>query len=324
MKVEIVELAILLSFIICVDGENVEHNCKTVDDYYFRNINESVCYLSCLSNALNKLYSDGEKRLFVNEEAYANASRILDDMEGKTGESTKYLSVISSVMEGEHDKLEKLISYGNQMGDLAAKAGGLFVEVNESVRAVRKEIRDALIQANKYYTAVAEIAGTVWAFDGQKVVEGDHKCDLEASKKTVEFQSKCSAHTCPLRNGVNKSTLQQYKNGCLEISVMHSHIVDFCHQSPRNVLYVSGAVKDSGNALKWKPGHAFFLTIEVKGIFSSLIASFTAGHPPPVLLAMVSNMTLLYSLFSETYSNFTSLLLGTSITDNLNSTDSTT
>ncbi|RHW66873.1 expression site-associated protein 1 (ESAG1) [Trypanosoma brucei equiperdum] len=323
MNVVFVELVILILFSICINGKE---RCTLEDDYEGKNLHESICYLSCLSNALNKLYADGEQRLFVNEEVYANASRILDDMEGRTGEGTKYLSVISSVMDGKHDNLEKLISYGNEMGDIVAKVGGLFAEVNESVRVVRKEIPGALIKANKYYMAIAEIVGTVW--DDVKAVEGS---DEEAAKckgeniGVTDFPTACGDYTCPLRDNVSADAVQKYKDGCLAVTVQNGSVSE-CLNKPRDNAYENGAVKNSGDVLLWKENDRaatfFQLTVKVQEIFGPLIAPFAAGQPPSALRAMISNITSLYSHFNGIHGNFTSLLLGTNLTTDVDNTNS--
>ncbi|SCU71845.1 expression site-associated gene (ESAG), putative [Trypanosoma equiperdum] len=326
MKVMVPRWVFLSTFLICVDGEEEVSRCTSIDDYKGINLSHSVCYLSCLSDALNRLYTNGEKKLFVNEEVYANASRILDDMEGKAGESTKYLSVISGVMEGKHDKLEKLISYGNEMGDLVAKVGGLFSRVNESVRAVRKEIPEALIKANKYYTAIVEIARTVW--DDVKAVSNDegHECKKGTPKGVKEFSVTCSNQTCSLSNGVSESTPPKYRGGCLQIDVLTgSGSVSECFNLPRGKLYRHGGVNFSNDVLKWPQNYAnrFQITVEVQKIFDPLIALFASGLPPSVLLAVAVNVTSFYSRFKGVHSNFTSVLIDTNLTYNVNSTNST-
>ncbi|CAJ16726.1 expression site-associated gene (ESAG) protein, putative; expression site-associated gene 1 (ESAG1) protein, putative [Trypanosoma brucei brucei TREU927] len=287
-------------------------------------LNESVCYLSCLSDALNNLYSDSEKRLFVNEEVYANASRILDDMEGKSGESTKYLSVISSVISKQNDKLEKLISYGNEMGDLVANVGGLFSEVNESVRAVREVLPSALIRANKYYTAIAEIVRTVWDDVNRPLKQDEAKCGNQNFGSVGEPKNECVYRTCPLGDGVSEDTLQHYKKGGIEINVQTGSVSE-CFNRPRDNLYRNGAEKHSSDVLKWLEGETtrLQLTVEVQKIFGPLIVPFAAGQSPSALRAMMSNITFLYSHFKEVHSNFTLMLHDTNITDNLNSTHST-
>nr|AEX08462.1 expression site-associated protein 1 [Trypanosoma brucei gambiense] len=249
MKVTIADLVVLLFFVTCTGGSAPESRCTLVDDYYGKNLHESVCYLRCLSNALNKLYSEGEKKLLVTEEVYANASLILDDMEGRAGESSTYLSIISGVMEEQTDRLEKLISCGNAMGDLVAKVGGLFAEVNESVRAVRKKIPDALIRANKYYTAIAEIVRTVWDDVKAMKASSEHKCKNQEFGGVKEFEITCGDNACPLRDGVNESALQKYKGGCLEINVMNGSVSE-CLNLPRNNLYRSVALSSSHGFLK--------------------------------------------------------------------------
>ncbi|CAJ16731.1 expression site-associated gene 1 (ESAG1) protein, putative [Trypanosoma brucei brucei TREU927] len=326
MKVVIVELVISLLLVVYVCGAEEDGTCRLVaDSGGHSHLNESVCYLSCLSSALNKLYTDGERKMLVNEEVYANASRILDDMEGKTGESTEYLSVISGVMESEHDKLEKLITYGNEMGDFVAKAGGLFAEVNESVREVRKVLPSALMEANKYYAAIAEITRTLW--DDAKAVKSDDEEVLQCRNgkiiSTGEFAVKCSAHTCPLEANVTESNLKMYKDGCLEINVMGGS-VSKCFNLPRNNLYISGARINSSGVLEWfENGASFFrLIVKVQDIFAPLIAPFAAGKPPSVLLTKMTNITSLYSQFNKVHNNFTSLLLENNITGNVNKTRS--
>nr|P04477.1 RecName: Full=VSG expression site-associated protein 117A; AltName: Full=ESAG protein; Flags: Precursor [Trypanosoma brucei brucei]AAA30190.1 expression site associated protein (ESAG) [Trypanosoma brucei]CAQ57318.1 expression site-associated gene 1 (ESAG1) protein [Trypanosoma brucei brucei]CAQ57330.1 expression site-associated gene 1 (ESAG1) protein [Trypanosoma brucei brucei] len=324
MKVTIVELVVWLfsvNFFVVVAEES---RWTLVDDHYGKNLHESVCYLRCLSNALNKLYSEGERRLFVNEEVYANASRILDDMEGKTGESTTYLSVVSSEMGGENNKLEKLISYGNAMGDLVAKVGGLFAEVNESVRAVREEIPSALIRANKYYTAIAEITRTVWDDVNRPLQQDKATCGDQKVTGVGELKTECGAHTCPLSDGVNESALQKYKGGCLEINVMSGSVSE-CFNLPRNKLYRSVALSSSHGFLKWYQDEAkrFQLGLRVKNIFGPLIASFGVGQPPSVLAEMINNITSLQSRFNEVHSNFTSILLADNLTADVDNTDST-
>nr|AAA20830.1 expression site-associated protein [Trypanosoma brucei] len=323
MNLVTVELVALLFFVTCIDGQE-ENKCMSVTDYKGDGpLSEIVCHVSCLSDALNKLYTDGERKMLVNEEVYANASRILDDMEGKTGESTEYLSVISGVMESKHDKLEKLISYGNEMGNLVAKAGGLFSEVNESVRAVRKEIPGALIKVNKYYTAIAEITRTVWS-DVAVVNHGDEaKCTEQKFRKVGELQTKCVDHTCPLSDDVNEGTLQKYKDGCLDINVAGGSVSE-CLNLPRNKLYKSGGRTIPREAIDWHDHRDevtyFQLKLQVKSTFTPLIAPFAPGQPPSALLALMSNITSLYSHFNKVHNNFTSLLVDTNRTDNLSST----
>ncbi|EAN80659.1 expression site-associated gene (ESAG) protein, putative [Trypanosoma brucei brucei TREU927] len=319
-------IGVWLSLSFLLISFSLARDCTLVDDYYGKNVPESVCYLSCLSNALNKLYNDGEEKLFVNEEVYADASRILDDMEGETAECVKYLSVISGVMEGKHDKLEKLISYGNEMGDLVAKVGGLFADVNESVRAMREVLPSTLITANKYYTAISEIVRTVW--DDVKAVKSDDEEVLQCRNgkiiSTGEFSVKCSAHTCPLGVNVTESTLKKYKDGCLEINVMtESGQVSKCFNLPRNNLYISGARINSSGVLEWSQNDsAFFrLIVKVQDIFAPLIAPFSAGKPPSVLLTKMTNITSLYSHFNKVHNNFTSLLRDTNITVNADNTN---
>ncbi|RHW74232.1 expression site-associated 1 (ESAG1) protein [Trypanosoma brucei equiperdum] len=325
MKVTIAELVVLLFSVICIDGRE-ESGCTLITDYHGdAPLSESVCYLSCLSDALNNLYSDGEKRLFVNEEVYANAFRILDDMEEKTAESVRYLSIISSVvMVEKNNRLEKLISHGNAMGDLVAKAGGLFAEVNESVRAVRKEIPGALIKVNKYYTAIAEITRTVW--DDVKAVEsGKHECKDQEFRGVKEFEVTCGDNACPLRDGVSEGALKHYKSGLLEINVMtKSGKVSECLNLPRNNLYLNGAINSSHGLLKWHQDSTemFQLELRVKNIFNPLIASFAAGQSPSVLAEMMSNITSLYFRFNEVHRNFTSLLVNPNLTDTGDGIDS--
>ncbi|CAJ16693.1 expression site-associated gene (ESAG) protein, putative; expression site-associated gene 1 (ESAG1) protein, putative [Trypanosoma brucei brucei TREU927] len=327
MKVTIAELVVLLFSVICIDGKE-DNGCTLITDYHGdAPLSESVCYLSCLSNALNKLYSEGERRLFVNEEVYANAFRILDDMEGRAGESVRYLSIISVAMVKENNRLEKLISHGNAMGDLVAKAGGLFAEVNESVRAVRKEIPGALIKVNKYYTAIAEITRTVW--DDVKAVEsGKHECKDQEFRGVKEFDVTCGDNACLLAHGVSEGALKHYKNGLLEINVMtKSGGVSKCLNLPRNNLYKSGAVNNSNKVLDWRDDADtvthFLLKLKIRDIFSTLIAPFAAGQPPSALLDMMANITSLYSRFNEVHRSFTSLLFDTNSIDNVKSTNST-
>nr|CAJ17079.1 expression site-associated gene 1 (ESAG1) protein, putative [Trypanosoma brucei brucei TREU927] len=325
IMVAIVKSAVLIVLVVCFTAAR---ECTSLNDYDGISLDESVCYLKCLSNALYKLYTDGEKKLFVNEEVYANASRILDDMEGKTGESVKYLSVISRVMAGKHDKLEKLISYGNEMGDLVANVGGLFAEVNESVRAVRKEMPDALIIANKYYTAIAEIARTVW--DDVKALEsGDQpECTDNKFKSVGRLKTTCGNHTCPLVHNVNDGTLNLYGNGCLDINVLSkSGSVRECFNIPRNKLYRNGVVKGSSDIMKWTGEYGdkatrFQLTIHVQKVFGPLIAPFSVGKPLSSLLEMITNITSLYRSFNAVHRNFALLLLDTNLTESANSTDS--
>nr|CAJ16268.1 expression site-associated gene 1 (ESAG 1), putative [Trypanosoma brucei brucei TREU927] len=322
MKTIVVEWVVSVLFAICFANADEEGPCTSVDDYPVYRLNESVCYLKCLSDALNKLYTDGERKLLVNEEVYANASRIIDNIEGKTGESVTYLSVISGVMKGKHDKLEKLISYGNTMGDLVAKVGGLFAEVNESVRAVREDVPTALMTANKYYAAIAEIARTVW--DDVKGLGGHGKHECEDIVGVKEFQLLCPDHTCPLKEGVNESALQKYKDGCLDINVLNGSVSE-CFNVPRSSLYKNGGVNKSKEGTNWySPKADFFqLKVEVQKIFGPLIAPFSSGLQPFVLAEMMSNITSLYSHFKEVHSNFTSMLHDTNISENVNSTHST-
>nr|CAJ16924.1 expression site-associated gene (ESAG), putative; expression site-associated protein 1 (ESAG1), putative [Trypanosoma brucei brucei TREU927] len=322
MKVMVPRWVFLSTFLICVGSAEDEGRCTLVDDHFKNNLHESLCYVKCLSEALSKLYSNGERRLLVNEEVYANASRILDDMEGKTGESTTYLSVISSVMDGKHDKLEKLIYYGNEMGDLVAKVGGLFSEVNESVRSVRKEMPGSLIKTNKYYTAIAEIVRTVW--DDVKAAERDDaaECKDQNIQIVKELPTTCSDQTCPLVDAVGKNALQKYKDGCIEIIVQKAPgRVRKCFNLPRNSLYSGGAVKDSSDKVQWKKEEAdqFQLTLHVQQIFDLLTGSFTIGKQPSELLFMMSNFTSFYNRFCEIHENFTSLLFDTNLSDGLNS-----
>ncbi|EAN77446.1 expression site-associated gene (ESAG) protein, putative [Trypanosoma brucei brucei TREU927] len=322
MRVVILEWTILILLIVGAYGDN-DH--ALVADYEGdAPLSETVCYLRCLSDALNKLYTDGEKKLLVNEEVYANVSRILDSMEAKTGESVKYLSVISGAMVGESEKLEKLISYGNTMGDLVAKVGGLFAEVNESVRTVRKEIPDALIKANKYYTSIAEIVRTVW--DDLKAIPTsiDPKCENGEFDGVKEFEVKCGDSSCPLRNGVSEDALKHYKRGRIEVNVLNGS-VSRCLNLQRKNLYKNGAEKHSSEVLKWPQDDATFfqLKLEVQSMFGPLIVSFAAGRTTSALLEMVENITSLRSRFKEIHSDFTSLLLNPNSTDNVNSTDST-
>ncbi|EAN76230.1 expression site-associated gene (ESAG) protein [Trypanosoma brucei brucei TREU927] len=325
MKV-IVERCLAFSlFVICIGGAEEEGPCTLVDDYYKKNLKETLCYLRCLSNALNKLYTDGERKMLVNEEVYANASRILDDMEGKTGESTKYLSVVSSAMGDQRKKMEKLISYGNEMGDLVAKVGGLFSEVNESVRAVRKYLPDALTTANKYYASIAEITRTAW--DDVKAVEagGTAKCEERTFQRVKGLLTPCADQTCPLAKTVNESTLKTYKDGCLAVTVQNGSVRE-CFNLPRDNLYRSGAVKNSNDALEWKEvrdrGASFQLKVKVQEIFGPLITPFAAGQPPSMLLGMVSNITSLHSQFNKVHNNFTSLLFDIDVAGNVTTANS--
>ncbi|SCU70242.1 ESAG protein, putative [Trypanosoma equiperdum] len=322
MKVVIVKLLII--FFVTRTGAAEDHQCTLVDDFYGKNLHESVCYLSCLSNALSKLYTDGEQRMLVSEEVYANASRILDDMEGKTGESVKYLSVISGVMEGKHDKLEKLISYGNEMGDLVAKVGGLFSDVNESVRAVRKKLPDALMKANKYYTSVAEVVRTVWDDVKGLGVEGKPECGNEKIVGVKDFQVTCSERACPLKEGVNDSVLRKYEDGCVDINVLNGS-VSKCLNVPRYNLYKNGAVNESKDGTNWYAPTAdlFQFKVEVNEIFPPLILPLPSGLPPSALLATISNITSYYTHFNKVHANFTSLLIDADLTDNVNSTNFT-
>nr|CAD31212.1 ESAG1 protein [Trypanosoma brucei] len=217
-----------------------------VDDFYKSNLNEFVCHLKCLSDALSRLYGDGQKRLFVNEGVYASASRICDDMEGKTGEDVKYLSVIGGSMEGKHDKLEKLISYGNTMGNLVPKVGGLFAEVNESVWEVRNALPTALLTANKYSTAIAEITRTVW--DDVKGLGGAGECEDRTFKKARALPTACAKQMCPLRDSMSKDAVQKYRDGCLAVTVQNGSVSE-CLNKPRDNAYKNGAVKNSGDVL---------------------------------------------------------------------------
>ncbi|AAZ10092.1 expression site-associated gene (ESAG) protein, putative [Trypanosoma brucei brucei TREU927] len=329
MKVVAVELIILYFFVICIGGEEEGGKCRLVADVGgFAHINVSLCYLHCLSNALNKLYTDGEQRLFVNEEVYANASRILDDMEGKTGESTTYLSVFSSSMGEQNDKLEKLISYGNEMGDLVAKVGGLFAEVNESVREVRNELPNTLIKANKYYTAIAVITKTVWNDVKAVGLDSDMaKCSRQEFSAVENFEASCGDQTCPLENSVTESSLQKYKDGCLTITILNGSVSE-CLNRLRDNLYRSGAVQSSRKILEWRGedrhGAFYFqLTLEIQQIFSTLITPFAAGKPPFALLDMMANITSLNSHFNWVHGNFTSLLLDIGVAGNVSNTNST-
>lgn len=315
----------LIFFVFMTRSDAAEdHQCTLVDDHYGKNLHDSVCYLKCLSDALNRLYTNGEKKLFVNEEAYANASRILDDMEGKAGESTKYLTVISGVVEGKHDKLEKLISYGNEMGDLVARVGGLFSEVHESVRAVRKVLPVALIEANKYYTAIAEVVRTVWDDIKGLGAQGKHECKGDKVKSIGEFRIECGHRTCPLKEGVNEGSLQKYKGGCLQVYVLGGSVNE-CFNLPRDNLYRSVAAKNSSETLHWGlNGPTYFqLTVKVQKIFTPLITSLSAGQPPSALFPMMSNITSLYSQFNEVHSSFTSLLLDANTTEKISSANFT-
>nr|AAA30195.1 expression site-associated gene product (ESAG1-U1EC) [Trypanosoma brucei] len=324
MKASIVGLVILEFFVMCIGGAEDEGPCPLVDDHFKNNLRKSVCYLKCISDALNKLYTDGEQKFLVNEEVYANASRILDDMEGKTGESTKYLSAISGVIDGEYGKLEKLIFYGNTIGDLVDKVGGLFSEVNESVRAVREVLPSALIKVNKYYTAVAEITRTVW--DDLKAMKerGTGECEDQITREVVVLPATCADHTCPLRDRVSKDTIQKYKDGCLAVTVQ-SGSVSGCFNRPRDNIYKNGVIESSDDVLKWHDQGAtvFQLTVKVEDIFGPLIAPFSAWQPPSVLLTKMTNITYLYSHFNKVQSKFTSLLLDTNLIVNVNSSNST-
>ncbi|SCU72490.1 ESAG protein, putative [Trypanosoma equiperdum] len=212
------------------------------------------------------------------------------------------------------------------MGDLVAKVGGLFAEVNESLRAVREVLPSALIKANKYYTAIAEITRTVW--DDLKAVdvnsEEKDKCESEALKGVTELPTACGDQACPLREGLNESTLKKYKSGCLEVNVMtQSGKVSTCFNLPRNNLYMSSAVEGANGEVQWVKStpNEFQFILEVQKIFTPLIGPFGAGQLPSVLLATLSNITFFRSRFDEVHSSFTSLLLGTNLTDNLNGTD---
>ncbi|SCU68048.1 expression site-associated gene 1 (ESAG1) protein, putative [Trypanosoma equiperdum] len=264
-------------------------------------LSESVCYLSCLSNALNKLYADGENKLFMNEEVYANSSRILDDMEGRAGASVRYLSIISGSTEGKQDKnLENLISHGNGMGDIVAKAGG-----------------------NKYYTAIAEVARTVWDDVNRPLKQDEAKCGNQNFGSVAEPKNECVHHTCPLGDGVNDEALKHYKKGGIEINVQTGSVGE-CFNLPRMNLYKNGAGKHASDVFEWPQSDAgrFQLTLEVKKIFSPIIVPFAAGLPPSVLLAMMSNITSLESQFNMVHSNFTLLLHENNITLNVNKTSS--
>nr|CAQ57447.1 expression site-associated gene 1 (ESAG1) protein [Trypanosoma brucei brucei] len=306
-----------------------ESHCTRVGDYQeHAPLTEAVCYLRCLSDALNKLYSEGERRLFVNEEVYANAARVLDDMEGRAGASLKYLSVIRGVMERGHDKLEKLISCGNKMGDLLTKAGGLFAALEDSVKEVRKEIPGALIKTNKYYTSVAEIVRTVWTDVGE-ILYGDSKgrryCKTSKVEGVGEFKTECGPHTCPFASKVDAAALNKYKGHCLYVG--SNGYVRECFHLPRNSLYEHGPVNTLGDALEWEENWSgslgFELTVKVDKIFGPLIASFGVGIAPSVLAEMINNITSLQSRFNEVHSNFTSLLLTTKLKTDVDNTDST-
>ncbi|AAZ11572.1 expression site-associated gene (ESAG) protein, putative [Trypanosoma brucei brucei TREU927] len=321
MKITIVELVILLFFAVNIDGEGGA--CMLLADVENDvSLDESVCYLSCLSSALSKLYTDGERKMFVNEEVYANASRILDDMEWKSGESATYLSVISGVMEGKHDKLEKLISYGSAMGDLVAKVGGLFVGVNESVRAVRNAVPDALITANKYYTAAAEVERTVWDdVKGMEAPRMSAECSDPVFTNVAGYKVICPDYVCPFNHGVTAAAFRKYKNECLEITVYYPNK---CRAQglPRGKLYGNGIVKNLTTLLEWRDDHSYFqLTLKIRQMLDPLIVPFASGFPPSVLVGTLSNITSLYSHFNEVYSNFTSLLLGTNTPENVNRTN---
>nr|CAQ57307.1 expression site-associated gene 1 (ESAG1) protein [Trypanosoma brucei brucei] len=327
MKVEIVELVVLLFSVTCVDAWLQGADCTRVADHKeHAPVTEAVCYLRCLSDALNKLYTEGENKLLVTEEVYANASRILDDMEGRAGASLKYLSVIRGVMERGHDKLEKLISCGNAMGDLVSKVGGLFAALEDSVKEVRKEIPGALIEANKYYTSVAEIVRTVWDDVGEIVWSSTKaQCGSQEVKGVGELKTECGAHTCPLKVGVNESGLDKYKGHCLYVG-RHSYLRG-CFGLPRGRLYRHGPVNTLGDALEWEENWSgnmgFELTVKVQKIFGPLIASFDVGIAPSTLAEMINNITSLQSRFNEVHSNFTSLLLTTKLKTEVYNTDST-
>ncbi|CBH11487.1 expression site-associated gene (ESAG) protein,putative [Trypanosoma brucei gambiense DAL972] len=322
----IVAAAGYLFFIIFVLSFSVAEECMLVADVEGEaSLNESVCYLSCLSNALSKLYTDGEQRMLVSEEVYANASRILDDMEGKAGECVKYLSAISGVMEGKHDKLEKLISYGNEMGDLVAKVGGLFSDVNESVRAVRKKLPDALMKANKYYTSVAEVVRTVWDdVKGVGSLESRLVCDNPVFESVRKYHSTCPDYKCPFDGGVSTDAFRKYKNECLEIVVYY---YDRCRaqELPRDRLYRGGIVGALPALLDWggREHNYFKLILEIRQMFAPLISPLASGLPPSVLLATISNITSYYTHFNKVHANFTSLLIDADLTDNVNGTNFT-
>nr|CAQ57342.1 expression site-associated gene 1 (ESAG1) protein [Trypanosoma brucei brucei]CAQ57357.1 expression site-associated gene 1 (ESAG1) protein [Trypanosoma brucei brucei] len=327
MKVTIAELVVLLFSVTCVDAWPQGADCTRVGDYKeHAPVTEAVCYLRCLSDALNKLYSEGEKKLLVTEEVYANASRILDDMEGRAGASLKYLSVIRGVMERGHDKLEKLISCGNKMGDLVSKVGGLFAALEDSVKEVRKEIPGALIKTNKYYTSVAEIVRTVWEDVGEILWNStEAKCGSQKVEGVKEFKTECGPHTCPFAKTVRQSGLDKYKGHCLYVG--RNSYLRHCFNLPRNSLYVHGPVNTLGDALEWEENWSgylgFELTVNVQKIFTPLIASFGVGIAPSVLAEMINNITSLQSRFNEVHSNFTSLLLTTKLKTEVYNTDST-
>nr|CAQ57438.1 expression site-associated gene 1 (ESAG1) protein [Trypanosoma brucei brucei] len=327
MKVEIVELVVLLFSVTCVDAWLQGADCTRVADHKeHAPVTEAVCYLRCLSDALNKLYTEGENKLLVTEEVYANASRILDDMEGRAGASLKYLSVIRGVMERGHDKLEKLISCGNAMGDLVSKVGGLFAALEDSVKEVRKEIPGALIEANKYYTSVAEIVRTVWDDVGEIVWNRtEAECGRQKVEGVGELKTECGAHTCPLAEAVRESALHEYKGHCLYVGRLS--YLRHCFNLPRGRLYRHGPVNTLGDALEWEENWSdymnFELTVKVQKIFGPLIASFDVGIAPSTLAEMINNITSLQSRFNEVHSNFTSLLLTTKLKTEVYNTDST-
>nr|P04478.1 RecName: Full=VSG expression site-associated protein 221A; AltName: Full=ESAG protein; Flags: Precursor [Trypanosoma brucei brucei]AAA30191.1 expression site associated protein (ESAG) [Trypanosoma brucei]CAD21890.1 ESAG1 [Trypanosoma brucei]CAQ57292.1 expression site-associated gene 1 (ESAG1) protein [Trypanosoma brucei brucei] len=328
MKVEIVELVVLLFSVTCVDAWLQGADCTRVADHKeHAPVTEAVCYLRCLSDALNKLYSEGEKKLLVTEEVYANASLILDDMEGRAGESSTYLSVIRGVMEEQTDRLEKLISYGNKMGNLVAKAGGLFAALEDSLKEVRKEIPGALIKTNKYYTSVAEIVRTVWEDVGEILwKETEAKCGSQKVEGVGEIQTECGAHTCPFAdNGVAASAVDKYKGHCLYVG--RNSYLRHCFNLPRGRLYRHGPVNTLGDALEWEENWSdymnFELTVKVQKIFGPLIASFDVGIAPSTLAEMINNITSLQSRFNEVHSNFTSILFTTKLKTEVYNTDST-
>nr|CAQ57462.1 expression site-associated gene 1 (ESAG1) protein [Trypanosoma brucei brucei] len=327
MKVTIAELVVLLFFVTCVDAWPQGADCTRVGDYKeHAPLTEAVCHLRCLSDALNKLYTEGERKMLVTEEVYANASRILDDMEGRAGASLKYLSVIRGVMERGHDKLEKLISCGNKMGNLVAKVGGLFAALEDSLKEVRKEIPGALIKTNKYYTSVAEIVRTVWEDVGEILWnDTEAKCGSQKVEGVGELKTECGAHTCPLAEAVRESALHEYKGHCLYVG-RHGYVRD-CFHRPRNSLYEHGPVNTLGDALVWDdndPNPMYFeLTVKVDKIFGPLIASFGVGIAPSTLAEMINNITSLQSRFNEVHSNFTSLLLAANLMADVDNTDST-
>ncbi|RHW73577.1 ESAG protein [Trypanosoma brucei equiperdum] len=174
--------------------------------------------------------------------------------------------------------------------------------------------------------AIAEIVGTVW--DDVKAVEGS---DEEAAKckgekiGVTDFPTACGDYTCPLRDNVSADAVQKYKDGCLAVTVQNVSLSE-CLNKPRDNAYENGAVKNSGDVLLWKENDRaatfFQLTVKVQEIFGPLIAPFAAGQPPSALRAMISNITSLYSHFNGIHGNFTSLLLGTNLTTDVDNTNS--